>query len=443
MAKIEIIMEADGDSPRSVECLEVTVWGAGGRSDQDFSIGSGATFDASANFWLEIRYTLQDLPLFYTRNVVSLPWAGNSDDIAKSLEKFISDEYQSFGFGDMLPETGIFLTREKFNYTGPNGEKRNSARYSLKVEVDMGAVFGHSSPGVRMLDIRLQGIQLEEGLQFMRGLMQEVAEANLGRHPDPAILQPGQSDWPFARELNRRAYNEISIDYQDDYFSGPILTEAFDGWLAGLPGGGRILDVGCGHGDPVITRLLEKGFQVTGSDLSPAMLAHARNQFPAVEFWERAITEIEVDSVFDGVCSFSSMLYLDMIDFLHGIHRLYRALKPGGLLFLFGNDLHPSWRGQPYHVDLKQWMWSSTYGMDETVRLLEEHGYFKVLKTLDVTTEDERKERIERWRINTMKEHEMWTRDLPPESNIPAPDLSEPPTYLAYSYIVIAQKQAK
>lgn len=74
MAKIEIIKEETEDSPRSVECLEMLVWGTGGAPGQEFAIGSGSNFDASTNFWIEIRYSIQGLPIFYTRNVVSHAW---------------------------------------------------------------------------------------------------------------------------------------------------------------------------------------------------------------------------------------------------------------------------------------------------------------------------------------------------------------------------------
>lgn len=440
MAKIEIIQAEDGDSPRSVECLEALIWGKGGASRQEFSIGSGANFDASANFWIEIRYSVQDIPLFYTRNI--MPYLGPHDTagLEAILEKFIKDEYSSFGFGDMLPETSIFLNRNKSSYTGPNNEPKISTRYSLKVSADLGAVFGHEAPGMRMLELSFEYISLEDGLRFMRELIHEVNEASQGHHPDPASLPPGHSDWPFARQLNHQAYNQISNDYQEDYFSNLQLTEAFDGWLEELPRAGHILDAGCGHGDPVITRMLAKGFQVTGSDLSPAMLARAQQQFPTVQFLECTITEIDEESIFDGACSFQSLLYLDPIDLFQSIYRLYRAIKPGGLLFLYAYDLHPGWRGQPYHDDINHMMWGETYGLDETAQALEEHGYFKVLKTLDTNTEAEHQERIERWRNRAKRDHEEQVKKLPPEYNITAPDLSNPPTNLAYSYLVIAQR---
>jgi SAM-dependent methyltransferase len=441
MAKIEIIREADEDSPRSVECLEARIWGTGGLTHQQFPIGAGVNFDASMNFWLEIRYSLQEIPLLYTRSI--LPYYDRRDSaiLEERLEKFLNDEVPSFGLGDMFPETSIVLSRIKSSYTSPDEQTHQSIHYSLKIACDIGVVFGYTGPGMRMLEIALSSVNLEDGERFMRELIHEMNEAGLGHHPDPANLPTGYSDWPFARQLNRQAYDQIANTYQEKYFDNPLIGQAFDNWLADLPASGQILDAGCGHGDPVIARLLAKGFRVTGSDFSPAMLAHATEKYPGVQFWECAITEIQAESTFDAVCSFSSLLYLDPIDLFHAIHRLYHALKPGGLLFLYAYDLHPNWRGQPYHVDIDHWMWGETYSMDGTTQALEEHGYFKVLQKLDTTTDAEHQERLERWRIRTQKEHEELLKKLPPDFPVNPPDLSEPPGRLAYPYFVIAQKQ--
>ena len=442
MAKIEIIQEASEDTPASVESIEVLVWGAGGTDRQEFVIGSGSNFNASTNFWIEVRYSVQGLPVFYTRNIFSHAWSDVCSGQLERLEKFVRGETQGFSYGDMLPETGLSLARKTNTYTS-DGQEQTSTYYNLNIHLDFGAVFGHSGPGGRMIEIQFPYIDLEEGLCFMRELIADLEAACQGRHPDPGLLPPGFSDWPFARELNRRAYDQIFLDYEENYFAEPLLRDAFDTWLAQLPTPASVLDAGCGHGDPVITRLLERGCRVTGSDLSPAMLTRARAQFPQVEFWERAITEIQDESTFDGVCSFSSMLYLDQVDFFHSIHRIFRALKPGGLLFLYGYDLHPRWRGQPYEVEIKQWMWGGTRSIEETTQALEEHGYFKVLKTVITEADQIRQERIAKWRIETQQEHDEWLAGLDPNIKIERTDYSNITPRLAYPYVVVAQKQGK
>jgi len=442
MATIEFDIFSMNDEPSSSERLDVNIWGAAGRPDQPFYIGNGVNYNASTNYWLEVRYSVQDIPIYYSRNILPIPVFENNDQLKSRMEDFLNDQIQVIGYGDMYPDTSLQFKRKKYSYDGPDDEPREGSTYTLTITVDTGTVFGYSGPVERMVKL-LFYLEPEQVEQFLRSFVDDIERANLGRHPDPADLPPGFSNWPLVHAINRRAYNQVSNSYNAKYFENPHLAEAFDHWIADLPIRGEILDVGCGHGIPVMEQLVHKGFQVTGCDLSPVMLEQARQQFPAVSFLECAINELEAEARFDGICSFSSMLYMDPIDFFHSVYRLHRALKPGGLLFLFGYDPHPGSRSGLYHVDLKHWMWGGNRGIEETVQALEEHGYFKVLKTANVITEDERQEYIDRWRDRKKKEHEERVKNLSPGDPIPTLDLSTPPTNLAYPYVVVAQKQER
>jgi SAM-dependent methyltransferase len=340
----------------------------------------------------------------------------------------------------MLPETSILLKREKFTDLDLNQEENTGETYRLDVSADVGAVMGHASPGMRMISIRLRDVDAADGIRFMRDLIHEIIDVHQGMHPNPAKLPEGTSDWPFARQLNQKAYDLISEDYQETYFSNPLLTEMFDAWLDQLPAGGHILDAGCGHGDPVIARLLEKDYRVTGTDPSAKMLDRARTNFPNVVFINQMVGDIRSEAAFDGACSFSSLLYLDPIDLSHSLYRLYHALKPGGLLFLYAYDTHPSWRGVPYDIVLDQWMWSWSYGMEEAVQTLEEFGFFKALKCQDVSTEEQKEKQIADWRTYTQEAHDKLVKSWP-GANIPAPDLSKVPQNLPYAYAIIARRE--
>jgi SAM-dependent methyltransferase len=440
MATIEFEVFRMNEEPPSSERLDVNVWGTAGRPDQPFYIGNGVNFNASSNYWLEIRYSVRDIPIFYSRNILSSPVSTNTDQLKSRMEDFLKDQVQVMGFGDMYPDTSLLLKRDKHTYDGPDDEPLEGVTYTLTITLDTGSVFGWSGPMERMVKFIFY-LEPEQADQFLRSFVDDIERANRGKHPNPADLPMGFSNWPLVHELNRRAYDKVSTSYSARYFENPHLAEAFNLWMEDLPKGGQILDAGCGHGIPVIEQLIKGGFQVTGCDLSSVMLEQARNKFPTVTFWECAINELEAEARFDGVCSFSSMLYMDPIDFYHSVYRLHQALKPGGLLFLFGYDPHPSSRSGLYHVDLKHWMWGGNRGIEETVQALEEHGYFKVLKTANVITEEERQEYIDRWCARKKKEHEERVKNLSPGDPIPVLDLSTPPANLAYPYVVVAQKQ--
>lgn len=436
MAKLEYVQERSEDRPESVERIEVRVWGPGGKQHQQFVIGSGANFHAPGTLLLEIIYTVNEVQFFYTRNYLQFEGdAADAANVEKYLETFEQGETDAVGFGDMLPETSIVLRREKHTY-----QNETSESYHLEIAADVGAVLGHSSPGGRMISIQFPYIDAAEGIQFMRELIHEVVGVHQGKHPNPAELPEGASDWPFIRQLNQKAYDLISRDYQEAYFSNPLLTEMFETWLEQIPPGGHVLDAGCGHGNPVISRLLEKGLRVTGTDLSPGMLERARRNFPEVTFLHQMVSDIREEAEYDAACSFSSMLYLDPIDLSHSIYRLYRAVRPGGLLFLYAYDTHPDWRGLPYDVEIHQWMWSWSYGLEEAAQALEEFGYFKVLDARNVTTEEQKQERIANWRKYTQEEHEKLVKSWPPGVPLPEPDLSKVPQNLSYCYAIIARR---
>jgi SAM-dependent methyltransferase len=436
MAKLELHDPGDEkSSPRT--SLEVRVWGLGGTSDQSFEIGSGANFNGSANTWLEIVYTLHGVNLFYTRNFLHHYHQPLEEELA-ALEKFIAGESDWIGYGDMLPESGLSVKRKTFTH-----ENKTYTSYELEVLLDTGAMFNHNAPGEEFITFKLPGLPAESAISFMRDFIIELDQANQGRHPDPGKLPARSSDWPFALQLDQQAYNLIAPLYQERYFSHHDLSQQFGNWLAGLPPGGKVLDAGCGHGDPVITRLLEGGFQVTGIDLSPEMLQLARERFPGVPFHNLAVTQLVLEAEFDGACSLSSMLYLDPIDFFHAIYRLYQALKPGGLLFLYAYDTHPGWRGHPFGQVLDQWMWSWTRSLDEAVHALEEHGYFSVLQAVELPSviDDEPEEQASA--PAALEEVSEVLEHLPPDA-VPfkLPPFPEPKRTKPFDYTIIARRNA-
>lgn len=444
MAKIEYLHPASEHFPEFTETIEARVWALGGTEEQPFYIGSGLNFQANGNLWLEVIYTVEGAQIFYTRNFLHHYGSGDADEVEKRLDDLVEKGEGSFGFGDMLPETSVVLTFEKFTYEDENDEERQSTHCELKLSTDTGAVFGGSGPGARSIDIDLPYIDAEVGVRFMRELIREIEAVQQGKHPDPASFRPGSSEWPFIEQLNQQAYNKISEDYQENYFENPRLAEAFEGWLAQLPAGGHVLDAGCGHGNPVISRLLEKGFQVTGSDFSPSMLRRARQQFPQVDFLQTTTTMISDQAAFDGICSFNSMLYLDPIDFFHSIHRLHHALKPDGLLFLYAFDVGPDWRGAPFGHRLDHWMWSWHYGMEEAASMVEEHGYFRVLETQIVQMNEEDAKRIAQELEKQQQEEEEYRKKQESQpSTFMLPFLKMPIQRSPYAYVVIAQRCEK
>lgn len=141
---------------------------------------------------------------------------------------------------------------------------------------------------------------------------------------------------------------------------GPGLTEAgwFERFMAALPPGGTVLDVGCGAGWPVAATLLERGFRVTGVDPAPGLLAHAAETLPKGEWLSGDMRTLDLgDRRFDGLLAWHSLFHLSPADQRIALRRI---LAHAAETCVFMTSSGPSegeivgeWRGEPlYHGSL-------------------------------------------------------------------------------------------
>ena len=132
-------------------------------------------------------------------------------------------------------------------------------------------------------------------------------------------------------------YDAFTADYPYGEWVGDLERWALSSGLRGR----RALDVACGTGNSSLP-LLERGYEVTGCDLSPAMLARARSKFGAQARLVAAdMRALPFRGGFDLVtCIDDSVNYLlseaDLVAALRGIRR---ALAPGGRAVFDSNSL--------------------------------------------------------------------------------------------------------
>jgi|SRR5579871_764771 len=110
--------------------------------------------------------------------------------------------------------------------------------------------------------------------------------------------------------------------------------------LAGLKPGARVADLGCGSG--VFTDLLSKqGYQATGLDISPKLIALGRAKYPTVEFHEGDVEHLPfADGSMDGILL--SGLVHHLPDPSRCAAEAFRVLKKGGSFVAFDpNRMNP------------------------------------------------------------------------------------------------------
>jgi SAM-dependent methyltransferase len=86
------------------------------------------------------------------------------------------------------------------------------------------------------------------------------------------------------------------------------------GWLARfvalLPTGGSVLDIGCGSGAPIAGQLSNAGFAVTGLDSSAPLLSRARAGLPGATWVEGDMRRMALGRRFDGLLAWDSLFHL-------------------------------------------------------------------------------------------------------------------------------------
>ncbi|MGC4805497.1 class I SAM-dependent DNA methyltransferase [Micromonospora sp. DT233] len=151
----------------------------------------------------------------------------------------------------------------------------------------------------------------------------------------------GEPEW--LRET-RVAYDTVAVDYArliHGELAGKPLERAMLATFAELvegsgPVGGTrpVVDVGCGTGR-ITAHLRDLGLTVAGLDLSPGMVAVARDAWPGLRFGVGSMTDLPLpDDSLGGLVAWYSIIHLPP-ELLPGVFAGFRrVLAPGGWLLL-------------------------------------------------------------------------------------------------------------
>ncbi|WP_272008160.1 class I SAM-dependent methyltransferase [Roseovarius sp. ZX-A-9] len=100
-------------------------------------------------------------------------------------------------------------------------------------------------------------------------------------------------------------------------------------FIADIPPGGRVLDLGCGPGTAA-ARMAQAGLVVDATDAVPEMVDLAAAAHPGVTAWIATFDEIAGVELYDGIWANFSLLHAPRSAMPTHLAALRTALKPGG-----------------------------------------------------------------------------------------------------------------
>jgi SAM-dependent methyltransferase len=136
----------------------------------------------------------------------------------------------------------------------------------------------------------------------------------------------------------RASYDRVADNYVamgvGDLAPSPWLRAALTAFAEDVGPLGPVLDVGCGPGT-VTAFLAGLGVDVSGVDLSPRMVEHARRLNPGLQFEVASATQLQLtDGSFGGVLGWWSLFNLPRAVLPGVLVSFARALVPGGQVLL-------------------------------------------------------------------------------------------------------------
>lgn len=104
-----------------------------------------------------------------------------------------------------------------------------------------------------------------------------------------------------------------------------------------------LLDMGCGGGKNMLN--LRRQFEVTGLDLSPSMLAQARQLNPGSRLVQGDMRDCRLGQCFDAVLMDDAIAHMNTrADFAAALRSAYEHLHPGGVLVVTADETAETFR---------------------------------------------------------------------------------------------------
>ncbi|SLN29386.1 class I SAM-dependent DNA methyltransferase [Pseudooctadecabacter jejudonensis] len=167
-------------------------------------------------------------------------------------------------------------------------------------------------------------------------------------------------------------YDAKAQDYADHFDSAGKPGAHLRRFMAALPTGGRVLDLGCGPAN-ASRFMIEAGFDVMALDASAEMVRVAA-ELNGVDATLGTFDDLKEVAAFDGIWANFSLLHAPQVDLPRHLSAIARALRPGGV----------------FHIGMKVGTGTARDGMDRRYTYVTAQGLADLLAVagLNVTDTD-------------------------------------------------------
>ncbi|MEM1397200.1 MAG: class I SAM-dependent methyltransferase [Pseudomonadota bacterium] len=143
-----------------------------------------------------------------------------------------------------------------------------------------------------------------------------------------------QTDLEAVREGTQDVYDRHAKFWQRERPKDLYERVWIDRFLESIVPKSRLLDLGCGTGDPIARYLCDQSYEVVGVDYSPSMIEIAKGLLPAANWLVADMTALPEIGTFDGILSWDGFFHLSQDQQRKALPMLVDRLRPGGNLML-------------------------------------------------------------------------------------------------------------
>ncbi len=176
----------------------------------------------------------------------------------------------------------------------------------------------------------------------------------------------------FEEKLVEIGYNLVAQNYHDKRNKNDGLSELNE-FAKQFKKGEKILDLGCGAGVPVTKFLVEHEFEVTGVDISEAMLKLAKKNVPKAKYVKSNMLDIDFpENSFDGLTAFYSIIHVSREKQAELFKKINKILRLDGIILIsMGSE---EWEGKSDDFHGAKMTWSQ-WSPEKSIQIIKDAGF--------------------------------------------------------------------